>query len=168
MRLLRRMLRLFVIGRADGVRRRVARAVTGNFWPSEPVPTPSAPVAPVAPPPVDREGWTDVGAWSELEHSGLMEVRVAGEPVALALIDGEAHAVSNTCLHAGGPLAEGTVEGHAIVCPYHGWSYDLTNGRCLVDDQLALARYEVRRTAGRIALRQATAASGPPVQPPAG
>ncbi len=154
MRLLRRMLRLLVVGRVNGVRRRVARVVTDNLRRSTgtQAPAPAAPPVP-APSPIDREGWTDVGAWSELEHAGLMEVRVEGEAVALALVDGEAHAVAGTCLHAGGPLADGTIEGRSIVCPYHGWSYDLTNGRCLVDDQLVLARYEVRRTAGRIGIR---------------
>jgi nitrite reductase/ring-hydroxylating ferredoxin subunit len=35
----------------------------------------------------------------------------------------------NTCLHVGGPLAEGLVEDGCVVCPWHGWTYDLATGR---------------------------------------
>ncbi len=166
MRLLGRMVRLFVLGRKNGVRRRMARVVACGFGrPSErrppggadPVP-PSAAPASKPPSPSEEAGWTDVAAWAEVAERGVIEVRVDEEPVALALIDGALHAVAGTCLHAGGPLADGALDGTALVCPYHGWSYDMTTGKCLVDDQLALQRYDVRESGGRIRLRRAPVA----------
>jgi len=38
--------------------------------------------------------------------------------------DGNAHVVSDTCIHRGGSLSKGWVEGDCIVCPYHGWQYN--------------------------------------------
>ena len=43
--------------------------------------------------------------------------------------DEEVRVLDNTCLHVGGPLADGLVEGGCVVCPWHGWTYDLSTGR---------------------------------------
>ncbi len=56
-------------------------------------------------------------------------------------------ALHDTCAHGGGPLSGGTLEGDAIVCPWHASKYRLADGRVVrgpsVYDQPA---YEVRRT----------------------
>ena len=41
-------------------------------------------------------------------------------------------ALDGICSHAGGPLAEGRVEGGVVTCPWHGWQYQLASGHhCL-------------------------------------
>jgi nitrite reductase/ring-hydroxylating ferredoxin subunit/uncharacterized membrane protein len=56
-------------------------------------------------------------------------------------------ALHDTCAHAGGPLSGGTLTNGSLVCPWHGSTYRLTDGRArrgpTVYDQPA---YEVRRT----------------------
>ena len=42
---------------------------------------------------------------------------------------GQAHCLSNTCVHRGGSLAGGKVKGDCIECPYHGWRFD-GDGNC--------------------------------------
>lgn len=42
---------------------------------------------------------------------------------------GEAHLLSDTCIHRGGSLSKGWVEDDCVVCPYHGWQYD-GSGAC--------------------------------------
>ena len=37
-------------------------------------------------------------------------------------------ALSNVCRHAFAPLAEGFVDGYQLVCPWHGWRYDVRDG----------------------------------------
>lgn len=58
-------------------------------------------------------------------------------------------ALHETCAHAGGPLAEGTLEGGSVVCPWHFSKYRMTDGHAergpTVYDQPA---YEVRRADG--------------------
>jgi nitrite reductase/ring-hydroxylating ferredoxin subunit len=58
---------------------------------------------------------------------------MAGEQVvALFNVDGTFYALDGICPHAGGPLGEGTLRGAIITCPWHGWQFDVTNGRnCL-------------------------------------
>src|SRR5213078_1983005 len=58
--------------------------------------------------------------------------------------DGRFYAVSALCPHEDGPLAEGWIEGDAVVCPWHGFDFELRTGRCRVDEGLAIAVYPVR------------------------
>jgi nitrite reductase/ring-hydroxylating ferredoxin subunit len=37
-------------------------------------------------------------------------------------------ALKETCSHAGGPLAKGTVEGYTVVCPWHASAFRLSDG----------------------------------------
>jgi phenylpropionate dioxygenase-like ring-hydroxylating dioxygenase large terminal subunit len=43
--------------------------------------------------------------------------------------NGQAHVLSDTCVHRGGALGNGKIQGDCIQCPYHGWEYD-ADGRC--------------------------------------
>ena len=63
---------------------------------------------------------------------------------------GRFHATSPVCPHEDGPLAEGWIEGDAVVCPWHGFDFDLKTGRCLVDDHLAITVYPVRVTGSSV------------------
>ena len=51
--------------------------------------------------------------------------------VVLFHVDGRFYALDDVCTHDGGPLGEGTLEGHAIACPRHGAKFDIRDGRVL-------------------------------------
>ncbi len=53
------------------------------------------------------------------------------------------YALSNSCLHRGGPVCTGTVEGTTLTCPWHGYQYDLTSGQLLLDNTSCLPTYKV-------------------------
>lgn len=36
--------------------------------------------------------------------------------------------IENRCPHKGGPLCDGIVSGTTVVCPLHGWRFDLDSG----------------------------------------
>jgi glycine betaine catabolism B len=61
----------------------------------------------------------------------MMAVEVDGEKVCIANVEGKYYAIGNVCTHMGGPLAEGTLEGHVVQCPWHGSRFDITNGKVL-------------------------------------
>ena len=71
------------------------------------------------------------------------QLTVGGKDVALFNVDGTFYAVDNTCPHRGGPLAEGEVEGCAVTCPWHAWTFDLKTGESLIDD-LKVACYQAK------------------------
>ena len=43
---------------------------------------------------------------------------------------GQAHCLSNLCIHRGASLAHGKVKGDNIECPYHGWQFKGADGVC--------------------------------------
>jgi nitrite reductase (NADH) small subunit len=53
---------------------------------------------------------------------------VNGREIALFNLGDRFLAVDNQCPHKGGPLADGIVSGHAVVCPLHAWKIDLETG----------------------------------------
>jgi nitrite reductase/ring-hydroxylating ferredoxin subunit len=73
--------------------------------------------------------WTDVAAASSLNSDTPMRVTASDVPVVLVQHDGAIHALSATCVHAGGPLDEGKlVEDGCIRCPWHGSTFRLADG----------------------------------------
>jgi nitrite reductase/ring-hydroxylating ferredoxin subunit len=70
-------------------------------------------------------------------------VEVAGRAVALFNVEGTFYAMDGTCLHRGGPVGEGELEDTIVTCPWHGWQYDVTTGRNVMDPDIGLAQYEV-------------------------
>lgn len=61
------------------------------------------------------------GSLQEFVVSGL-ELCVANDGSAISAID-------NICPHRQGPLAEGSLEDGKVLCPWHGWAFDLKSGR---------------------------------------
>ena len=69
----------------------------------------------------------------EIPEGSGKTVKANGTPIALFSAGGEFYAIHNTCLHRGGPLGEGELDGKTVVCPWHGWEYDITTG-CKSDE----------------------------------
>jgi nitrite reductase (NADH) small subunit len=57
--------------------------------------------------------------------------------------EGQWYAMQNSCLHRGGPVCTGTLEGNTLTCPWHGYQYDVTNGQLLLDRHAKLPTYRV-------------------------
>ncbi len=79
-----------------------------------------------------------------LPDGQIIEVIMGGTSVAVARVDGVHYAIANTCAHAGGPLGDGKLAGSTVTCPYHGWKYDVTTGRCLTDTSASVKTFPVR------------------------
>jgi glycine betaine catabolism A len=72
--------------------------------------------------------WTCVGRADELSRRGTHGALTVGDiAVLLTFVDGNVRAFANTCRHrAHELLPSGTGnDARAVVCPYHGWSYNL-------------------------------------------
>ena len=84
--------------------------------------------------------------------AGRVEDLLPGRSLTVALADGNELAVynvggkffatDNSCPHHGAPLAEGRLCGHVIECQWHGWQFDVRDGRCLFVSE-SIATYRV-------------------------
>ena len=72
---------------------------------------------------------TQVAQVADLGDGQGKVVDVAGRSLAVFNVGGRFYAIDNLCPHRGGPLGEGDVEGAIVVCPWHGWRWDVTSGR---------------------------------------
>lgn len=65
----------------------------------------------------------------DLPPGSVLRIQVGGEHVAVANVDGEYFAVSDTCTHARISLTGGGLHGRQIICPWHGAMFDMKTGR---------------------------------------
>ncbi|MGB6432247.1 MAG: Rieske 2Fe-2S domain-containing protein [Candidatus Acidiferrales bacterium] len=79
----------------------------------------------------------------ELPAGSVREFQVEGTTLAIANVDGKFYAINNTCLHRGGPLGQGELQGKVLTCPWHGWQYDVTNGKLLMNPAVGVACYPI-------------------------
>ncbi len=75
--------------------------------------------------------------------TGLV-AEVNGQAIAVFNVDGTYHAVDNTCVHRGGPLGEGELEGEAVTCPWHGWQYNVKTGACVNNPSASVKSYQIK------------------------
>jgi len=58
------------------------------------------------------------------------QVRIAGWDYAVWLLpDGSVRVLDNSCEHLGAPIVDGAIRDGCVVCPWHGWCYELSTGR---------------------------------------
>jgi 3-phenylpropionate/trans-cinnamate dioxygenase ferredoxin component len=81
------------------------------------------------------------------------EASVGGKAIALFNVGGTFYAISNTCLHRGGPLGQGFVEGTTVTCPWHNWTFDVTTGENVVNGDLKVACFETRVEDGQVLVK---------------
>ena len=85
-----------------------------------------------------------VGPLSEIPPGEGRNFEVGSERISVFRTRaGGVYAVQSDCPHRGGPLADGLVGGTTVICPLHGWKFDLTDGKALLGD-CALKTFPVR------------------------
>jgi nitrite reductase (NADH) small subunit len=117
----------------------------------------------------------------ELELGAMRPVQVDGLAVVVVrTLDGDLYAVRDRCPHAGAKLSNGRLErtvvgdgvgryvlsdGHLIRCPWHGFEFDVSSGRCLADPENTRVRaYSVSVEGGVVWLEKpvrGTTVAGP-------
>jgi nitrite reductase/ring-hydroxylating ferredoxin subunit len=65
---------------------------------------------------------------------------------------GQFYALRNSCLHRGGPVCTGVLEGNILTCPWHGYRYNVTNGQLTDDPSAKLSTYPLKIIDGEVHL----------------
>ncbi len=85
-----------------------------------------------------------VATTDEIEPGTGKLVQVNGSEIAVFNVGGQFYASGAVCPHEGGPLEDGTLDGDIVICPWHGFDFDLKTGECLVDSDLRVPTYPVK------------------------
>ncbi len=80
---------------------------------------------------------------SEIPPGAIREFQLDGKTVAVANVNGAFYCIDNTCLHRGGPLGQGVMNGKSVTCPWHGWEYDVTTGKVGLNPSVGVACYRI-------------------------
>ena len=64
----------------------------------------------------------------DIPRSQMKEVEVGGENICIVNVEGKYFAIGSVCTHEGGPLADGTLQGYEVECPWHGSKFDVRTG----------------------------------------
>ncbi len=96
-----------------------------------------------------------IGGVQELPEAGqAKEFTCGAQTICVANVEGKYLAVDNVCPHRGGPLGQGIVEGTKIVCPWHGWEFELTTGNNPFTPNLSVPAYDLKIEEGSIYARR--------------
>jgi nitrite reductase/ring-hydroxylating ferredoxin subunit len=121
------------------------------------------------------ERLVDVGASQDVPERGRLVVEITTDAGAVTLgvfrFGGRLHAWENVCAHQGGPACQGRIVHRVrerlddeqrslglrfdedtmhVVCPWHGFEYDVVTGRHPGRPDLALRSFAVSEEGGRI------------------
>ena len=113
------------------------------------------------------DGRVRVCAAVDLGPGGRRIVRVGGREVGVFNVGGDLFALHDRCPHRGGSLCRGPLTGTTTVgpggvgyayerpgqilrCAWHGWEFDVTTGRSLVDPRLRARTYPVEVVDGEV------------------
>jgi len=106
----------------------------------------------------------NVGKTAEFKEGDKKIIPNGKSEIGVYYVKGDWHAYQNLCPHQGGPACEGllmakveeiiaedkTYQGMRfnhdemhIVCPWHGWEFDIANGEAVADRKFRLRKYDV-------------------------
>ena len=158
---LRRLLERVVVGRPGGVRHRLIRTLRIEFPWAERGPRGGDPSSFVggsglaaAVPEAVPAGFLLALRAPFPGPSQAVEVVLEGASLAISNVNGLFYASTGVCPHAGGPLGDGVLSGNALICPYHGWAFDVRDGSCSVDPHVRLPSFEVRVVGDELYVRR--------------
>lgn len=88
--------------------------------------------------------YVTVAKTTDLQPGTGAVAEVQSQTIAVFNVDGTYHAIDNTCVHRGGPLGEGELEGDTVTCPWHGWQYNVKTGVSITNPSACVKVYPVK------------------------
>lgn len=77
-----------------------------------------------------QRNWLPLLHENELKESEFLRVQILEDEVLVWLANGRIYACKNRCPKGGASIAPATSDGSVIVCPCHGYHFDLRSGEC--------------------------------------
>ncbi len=85
-----------------------------------------------------------VAGTSDIAPGSGMVAEANGQSIAVFNVDGTYYAIDNTCVHRGGPLGEGDLDGEVVTCPWHGWQFNVKTGVSVNNPSACVKSYPVK------------------------
>ncbi|MBT8491698.1 MAG: Rieske (2Fe-2S) protein [Deltaproteobacteria bacterium] len=98
----------------------------------------------------------------DVPEDGMVEFDVDGiaVPVLVVRRGSEWRATSGICPHEVVHLRKGSLDGNTVICPGHGYRFDLDSGACTPDRRLRLPVYQATVEDGEVWIELVGGAAG--------
>ena len=95
--------------------------------------------------------FVEIAPVSDLPNGERLFVDLSDKPIVIFNIAGQLFAIGDVCSHDDGPLGDGLLEDHNIVCPRHGAEYDVRTGKAMaMPAVIDIPAYPVKLVDGNI------------------
>lgn len=94
--------------------------------------------------------WMPVLRAEEVPAGEARVANVGHRQLAVFNVGGEILATANACVHQGGYLGDGFLDGEVVICPLHGWQFNVRSGACITRPGQQVKAYEVRVREGQV------------------
>lgn len=94
--------------------------------------------------------WHDVVDTASLPAKGTVRVACDGRELFIRCDGGHFSVYDSRCPHQATNIPELALQGDRLVCPRHGWVFDITTGACVERGDRPLRRFDTRLEAGRL------------------
>jgi 3-phenylpropionate/trans-cinnamate dioxygenase ferredoxin subunit len=75
--------------------------------------------------------FVEIAPASELPNGERLFVELGDRPIVIFNIAEQLFAIGDICSHDDGPLGDGVIEDHNVVCPRHGGEFDVRTGKAM-------------------------------------
>ena len=94
--------------------------------------------------------WIRIATVDQCPAGAALECVADDRVLALLNVDGELFALDGICPHQAGPLGKGSLTGHTVTCPWHGWQFDVRDGKSQITPSLCQATFPVKVVDGEV------------------
>lgn len=101
-----------------------------------------------------QDGWAPVCEEDDLKDGETLRVNYDGDIIAVARQAGKVYAFQEFCTHRYGPLSEGKLEDHNVICPWHRSCFDIRTGTVVEGPaKVDLKTYSTMARGGKIFIK---------------
>ena len=90
------------------------------------------------------DSWIPIAKPDEITEGKLLLWEENGYSLLLTRIADQVLCFENVCPHLGWPLDMSAVHEGLLICPHHGFEFDLLSGACPLDSELSRRYFPVR------------------------
>jgi nitrite reductase (NADH) small subunit len=94
--------------------------------------------------------WLPALKISELAEGAGASLVLDTHKIALFRLGGKFYAMADSCMHRGGPLGTGHIEGERVTCPWHAWDFEVKTGKCLTMEGASQKTFPVKVEDGMV------------------
>jgi 3-phenylpropionate/trans-cinnamate dioxygenase ferredoxin component len=93
----------------------------------------------------------EIAPADQLPEGERLYIEVGGKQIVIFNLAGKLFAIGDVCSHDNGPLGDGEVDEHEVVCPRHGGRFDIRSGKATsLPAVMDIPSYPVREKDGMI------------------